>query len=132
MAIQRREWEWLVGGAGHADVVIPADLFDAPVRVLLLDGDTRLADGLEALDTSGHTPGHQSFRVESPEGTVVLACDAADLRRNLDERAPCGWTARPEDAAAAERSIARLADLDAQPGTEVWPGHDPNWPAWRR
>jgi N-acyl homoserine lactone hydrolase len=132
VAVQRREWEWLLGGAGYSDVVIPADLLETRARVCLLDDDTVLAPGLEALDTRGHTPGHQSFQVDLPDRRIVLACDAADLRRNIDERIPCGWTALPGDAEAAERSISRLADLDAQPGCEVWPGHDPEWPAWSR
>lgn len=131
VALQRAEWAWIAGGAGRRETVVPGDLLDSGARVLLLDGDTMLAPGLEALDTRGHTPGHQSFSVALPERTVVLAADAADLRRNLDERTACGWTARPDDAAAAQRSVERLADLDALPGVEVWPGHDPEWAAWR-
>lgn len=125
VALQRREWEWLAEGIGRRETVVPADLLDADVQILLLDGDTALASGVTALDTRGHTPGHQSFRVELGESAIVLACDAADLRRNLDERTPCGWTARTGDASAAQASIDRLADLAAQPSTEVWPGHDP-------
>jgi len=132
VALQRREWAWLVGGAGRRETVVPSDLLASGATVLLLDGDTELAPGLQALDTRGHTPGHQSFSAALPERTVVLAADAADLRRNLDERVACGWTARPEDAAAAQRAIERLADLEREPGVEVWPGHDPDWPAWRR
>jgi N-acyl homoserine lactone hydrolase len=132
VVLQRREWEWLAGGAGRNETVIPADVLDADVRIELLDGDAELAPGLRALDTRGHTPGHQSFLVALPERTVVLACDAADLRRNITERVSCGWSARPEDAAAAQQAIDRLADLDDRPGIEVWPGHDPDWPAWQR
>ena len=132
VALQRREWEWLGEGLGRRETVVPADLLDADVRVLLLDGDTALAPGVTALDTRGHTPGHQSFRIDLDGRSVVLACDAADLRRNLDERTACGWTARPRDAEAAQRSVERLADLAAEPGVEVWPGHDPGWPAWHR
>ncbi|MCJ1673852.1 N-acyl homoserine lactonase family protein [Rathayibacter sp. VKM Ac-2929] len=135
VALQRREWEWLGEGLGRRETVVPQDLLDADVRVLLLDGDTELAPGVSALDTRGHTPGHQSFRIDLADRSIVLACDAADLQRNLDERTPCGWTARPSDADAAQRSIERLADLAAQHGVdgrpvEVWPGHDPDQPAW--
>jgi glyoxylase-like metal-dependent hydrolase (beta-lactamase superfamily II) len=132
VALQRREWAWVLDGAGRQDVVIPSDLLDSDIRILLLDGDTVLAPGLEAIDTRGHTPGHQSFVIQLADRRIVLACDAADLRRNIDERLPCGWTARPEDAELAERAITRLADLASQPGVDVWPGHDPAWPEWRR
>jgi N-acyl homoserine lactone hydrolase len=132
VVLQRREWDWLGSGVGRRETVVPADVLEADVRVLLVDGDTELASGLTALDTRGHTPGHQSFRVDLPDRSVVLACDAADLRRNVTERRPCGWVARQEDVPASERAIARLADLDAEPGVEVWPGHDPAWAPWVR
>jgi N-acyl homoserine lactone hydrolase len=132
VALQRREWDWLRSGVGRRETVVPADVLDVDVRMLLLDGDTRLTHGLTALDTRGHTPGHQSFRVDLPDRSVVLACDAADLRRNVAERRPCGWVARPEDVQASERAIDRLADLDGEPGVEVWPGHDPEWGPWAR
>ncbi len=132
VALQRREWDWLRSGIGRRETVVVDDVLDADVRVSLLDGDTELASGLTALDTRGHTPGHQSFRVDLPDRTVVLACDAADLERNLTERTPCGWVGRAGDELEAQRSIDRLADLAAEPGVEVWPGHDPEWAAWRR
>ena len=34
--------------------------------------------------TPGHTPGHQSLRVQLETGTVVLAADCCYLRRTLD------------------------------------------------
>ncbi|MBF4615559.1 N-acyl homoserine lactonase family protein [Curtobacterium sp. VKM Ac-1376] len=132
VTMQRREWDWLRSGIGRRETVVVDDVLGADVRVLLLDGDTELAPGLTALDTRGHTPGHQSFRVDLPDRTVVLACDAADLERNLTERTPCGWVGVSGDEADAQRSIDRLADLADEPGTEVWPGHDPEWGPWRR
>lgn len=132
VVLQRREWDWLRSGIGRRETVVVDDVLEADVRVLLLDGDTELAPGLTALDTRGHTPGHQSFRVDLPDVSVVLACDAADLARNLVERTACGWVGVAGDEADAQRSVERLADLADEPGTEVWPGHDPDWPAWRR
>ena len=132
VALQRREWEWLNSGIGRRETVIPADVLDADVEVLLLDGDTALAAGLTALDTRGHTPGHQSFRIDLTDRSVVLACDAADLQKNLTARIPCGWTSRPEDADRAQLSVERLADLAAESGVVVWPGHDPDASPWLR
>lgn len=130
VALQRREWEWLRSGIGRRETAVPADVLDADVEVVLLDGDTVLAPGLTALDTRGHTPGHQSFRIDLPDRSVVLACDAADLRRNLVERRRCGWVAVRGDEGDAQRAVERLAALADEPGVEVWPGHDPDWPAW--
>jgi len=132
VVVQRREWQWLETGIGRREIVVAADILDRDVQVLLVDGDTVLAPGFTALDTRGHTPGHQSFRVDLAGRSVVLACDAADLQRNLAERIPCGWTAVAGDEDAAQRSIERLADLAGEPGVEVWPGHDPAFSAWQR
>ncbi|SKA97562.1 Metallo-beta-lactamase superfamily protein [Agreia bicolorata] len=132
VALQRREWQWLTSGIGRSAVVVPSDILDRDVDVVLLDGDTVLAPGFTALDTRGHTPGHQSFRIDLAGRSIVLACDAADLERNLTERIPCGWTAVPGDDELAARSLERLADLMVEPGVEVWPGHDPAFSAWMR
>lgn len=129
--LQRAEWEFASTVAGIDHFAFTDDYLRPGLDIVLLDGDTRLAPGLTALDTRGHTPGHQSFQVELTDRTVVLACDAADLRANITESRPCGITALPEGAADARRSIERLHALDAQPGVEVWPGHDPDFWAWQ-
>ncbi len=128
---QELEWSWLESGAGVRQTVVPSDMLDRTDDIRLLDGDVLVAPGLTALDTRGHTPGHQSFRVDFVGSSIVLACDAADLRANIDRRLPCGWTAVPEDAPNAQASIERLAALEG-PGVEVWPGHDPEWGGWLR
>jgi N-acyl homoserine lactone hydrolase len=129
--VQRAEWAFATGPAGLRHTYFRDDYENRELDVRLLDGDSALAPGLEALDTRGHTPGHQSFRVELGDRSIVLACDAADLRRNITEACPCGTTAQPGHTAEAERAIRRLHALDAIEGCEVWPGHDPDFWAWR-
>lgn len=132
LVMQRREWEHVRTADSERTAFLFRDDFDrAELTIALLDGDTELAPGLTAIDTAGHTPGHQSFVVELPERTVVLAGDAADLRANIDRRLATGSTAAPGDEDRADAAIRRLADLDARPGIEVWPGHDPEWGPWR-
>lgn len=132
LIMQRHEWEHVRTAESERAAFLFRDDFDHPgLTIALLDGDIELAPGLTAIDTAGHTPGHQSFVVELPGRTVVLAGDAADLRANIDRRLATGSTAAPEDAARADAAIRRLADLDARTGTEVWPGHDPEWGPWR-
>lgn len=131
--LQRAEYEFaaLIPSLDEKHVVVPGDYLRPELDIVLLDGDTELAPGVTALDTSGHTPGHQSVMVELPSRTVVLACDAADLRRNITEQVPCGTVMRPQDEPAALAAIQRLYELDQRPGVEVWPGHDPDWAPWR-
>jgi N-acyl homoserine lactone hydrolase len=131
IVLQRAEWVFGSTGAGLEDAVFVDDYLRPGLDIVLIDGDTELAAGLTALDTKGHTPGHQSFLVELPDNAVVLACDAADLRENITESRACGTTAYPEHAGDAVRSIERLHELDARAGVEVWPGHDPQWWAWQ-
>lgn len=133
LILQRREWEHVRAVPSERQAFLFRDDFAHPQLTLaLLDGDTSIAPGLEAIDTSGHTPGHQSFVVALSGRTVVLAGDAADLHANIVRRIPTGSTAVPEDALLAERAIERLADLAAEHTTEVWPSHDPDWEPWAR
>lgn len=130
--LQRAEWEHLRGAADPRMAFhLPGDFERADLDIALVDGDTVLADGLDVIDTAGHTPGHQSVVVTLPERTIVLAGDAADLRANIEHRTPCGSSVGGDGAARAQRAIDRLADLDARAGWEVWPAHDPDWAPWR-
>jgi N-acyl homoserine lactone hydrolase len=49
-------------------------------------GDTELAEGLRVIATPGHTPGHQSVLVETEEGLVVIAGQAAQGPRDFATR----------------------------------------------
>lgn len=132
LLIQRREWEHVLAiTQPRAHFLFLDDLARPNVQPVLLDGDTRVADGFHALDTPGHTPGHQSFSVELADRTIVLACDAADLRVNIERSVPCGSAVGADGERQAEASIRRLHDLDSRDDTEVWPGHDPEWGPWR-
>ena len=44
-----------------------------PARVVLLDHDVRLGEGVSILRTPGHTEGNQSFAVRTPEGIMVTS-----------------------------------------------------------
>ncbi len=131
--MQRAEYQFAAGipTLEEKHVVVPGDYLRDDLSIVLLDGDTQLAPGVTALDTRGHTPGHQSVMVELPERTVVLACDAADLWRNIGDQLPCGTVMRPEDEPFALTAVQRLYELAQRPGVEVWPGHDPEWAPWR-
>lgn len=132
VTVQRRELAY-----GLSDHPFPErhgmfriDYDDPDIYWQLVDGDVQLAPGIRTVFTPGHTPGHQSFVVDLPDGDgYVLAFDAADLRENLDGELPPGGfvRCRAEDALA---SMLRLKELAAETGYPIIPGHDPDvWPA---
>lgn len=108
----------------------------------LLDGDHRLADGLEVLRTSRHMPEQQSVVVETVGGPHALIGDLAYNRHNLEpgvdrlvdatgrtiEVTPTGGDYLPPgyhtDVAACYESMACVRDRVGDQGTVV-PSHDP-------
>jgi glyoxylase-like metal-dependent hydrolase (beta-lactamase superfamily II) len=82
-------------------------------------GEGQVADGVFVVATPGHTPGHQSVRVETNSGVAVIAGHAAySAAEYAGEQPPPGgdW-----DDAEYERSLAALRALDPQ---RVYFSHD--------
>jgi N-acyl homoserine lactone hydrolase len=132
IVLQKVEHAFAMGEAGLEHAFFRTDYELPGLRWHLVDGDTELADGLRVMATPGHTPGHMSLAVDLPKaGTVVLAGDCADLKRNIEEQIPCGSTTHPRLVVDAERSIARMHQLHRD-GIDVWPSHDPDFWATRR
>ena len=90
-------------------------------------GDHEVAPGIRIFATPGHSPGHQSLVVETPDGPVLLAGQAVYSRgewQGIDGSREGATTARDGDAYA--RSIARLRALHPK---RVLFGHDRRgWP----
>lgn len=101
-------------------------------------GEYRVAPGVYAIASPGHTAGHMSLFIELPKhGPVILCGDAADLSENLSEEiAPgCCWQ---DNEVLALASIRKLKVLARREDAELWPNHDmdffrslPDFPAWR-
>ncbi len=107
----------------------PGIYWDIPeLTYLPADGRTRIANGVEAVPTPGHAPGHQSLVVDLPEtGRVVLCGDAAYTRENLER----GEIPAPdqESATASLALIRSLVDGDLD---RCFTSHDERaWRAWR-
>jgi N-acyl homoserine lactone hydrolase len=122
--VQEAEWR-----AAHHEKLVASDtysprLFDLGQDVQLVDGEHDVfGDGrIVCIPTPGHTPGHQSLRVRTDDGEVVLCGDACYLRRALDElRLPnFSWDAERQLA-----SLRALAALEAA-GARLYFGHDPD------
>jgi glyoxylase-like metal-dependent hydrolase (beta-lactamase superfamily II) len=124
--VQRREWE-------HARSLPDDDPgyrrrdFDTGQRLRLVDGELDLfGDGVVVLfPTTGHTPGHQSLRVRTASGELVLCGDACYLRESLEQLLLPGVLF---DRAAALASLHTFRALAAA-GARVMFGHDPAF--WR-
>jgi len=87
-------------------------------RTHLIDGDEEILPGLYLFWTGGHTPGHQSVRVDTEFGRVVLAGDVVFTYKNLEEDTPGGFNSCLVECFKAMERIRKEADL-------VFPGHDP-------
>lgn len=71
--------------SGHPRFAAASAHWDHPdLRYRLIDGDTELLPGLELIETSGHTLGHQSVLVRLPQtGPVLLAIDAVMMQHTF-------------------------------------------------
>ena len=81
LIVQREHYELARGG--HPRFAGARSHWDHPaLRYRQIDGDTELLPGLMLLETSGHTPGHQSVLVRLPHtGPVLLTIDAVAMQR---------------------------------------------------
>jgi len=119
--------EWAVAH-GDDDYTI-LDWVDFPgARIKQVAGDHEPAPGIRIFASPGHSPGHQSVVVETPDGPLLLAGQAVytagewqgiDGARNGENHA--------QDGAAYRRSVERLKALRPK---RVLFGHDrQGWPS---
>lgn len=105
------------------------DYDDPQLDWRIMDGDTQLAPGIFAFFTPGHTPGHQSFVIETQSGEGwVFAFDAGDLVANFEQEISPGGLI-DGDPAQGLASVLRVKELARETGFPIIPGHDPDvWP----
>ncbi len=123
--VQRREWE--VGMAPESEVKFgfyKAD-YDKGHKVKQVDGEHDVfGDGsVVCIPTYGHTPGHQSLKVRTEKGEIVLTGDACYFCRTLKERR------LPVRVFDREQMLASLDRLEAleKGGAKLIFGHDPDF-----
>jgi N-acyl homoserine lactone hydrolase len=86
----------------------------AGARFELVDGDTQIAEGVRVVATPGHTVGHQSVMVDTPDGGAVMIGDAAytpDIYREVDDADLANWKGQYSDRDAWSESLHRLHDM---------------------
>ena len=105
----------------------PADADLGHDRLEVDDDHDLFGDGtITCLQTPGHTPGHQSVRVQTEEGTFVLCGDCCYVRRSLDDEHLPNFSL---DADQHLESIRRLKGEQSNGATLIF-GHDPEqWAA---
>jgi glyoxylase-like metal-dependent hydrolase (beta-lactamase superfamily II) len=112
-----------VTAASEAQYTVPewAEIDEARLR--LVDGDSRLADGIELLLTPGHTPGHQSVVIEAADRRVVLGAQCAFRGDEIRSGEPAATNLHDESwRNAARESLAHVRRLDP---VTVELSHDP-------
>lgn len=91
---------------------ITSEWFDfAGARFELLDGDAEIAEGIHVVATPGHTVGHQSVIVDTPDGGAVMIGDAAytsEIYLERDEADVTEWRGQYSDRAAWSESLEKL------------------------
>jgi N-acyl homoserine lactone hydrolase len=89
-----------------------SEWFDfAGARFELIDGDAQIADGVRVVATPGHTAGHQSVIVDTPDGGAVMIGDAAytsDIYREADHADLSRWAGQYTDRDAWSDSLHKL------------------------
>ncbi len=92
-----------------------SEWFDfAGARFELMDGDAQIADGVRVVSTPGHTVGHQSVIVDTPDGGAVMIGDAAytaDIYRDGDTADLSIWEGQYTDRGAWTNSLHKLHDI---------------------
>ena len=90
-------------------------------NIEIFSGDHELASGLTALETPGHTVGHCSFLLEGSEGSMLLAMDVSYTAAAFEKGIQPGFHHTPVDGV---RSIARVKEVAADKGAEIFFSHD--------
>jgi len=130
VVVQRKELNfWASPAAAHlhfAQVVEPTELavFESVIadgRLVIVDGDADIGDGVGVELVGGHSPGEQLVVVAGAEHPIVIASDALHLYEEMERDRPFAlFSDLPEMYAA----YGRLAELQAS-GAAIVAGHDP-------
>lgn len=123
--VQAREWAHAKAAADQNLGYLAKD-FDTGQSVRQVEGEHDVfGDGsVVCIPTYGHTPGHQSLKVQTELGGEYVLCgDACYLKKSLDDLHAPGVIA---DKAAALAVFQRFREMQAR-GAKIMYGHDPDF-----
>lgn len=125
VVVQKPEWQAAQDPETAAKVGFYKADFDHGHPVRQVEGEHDLfGDGsIVCLPTYGHTPGHQSLKVSTESGEIVLTGDACYFCRTLKERRLPRFVYDREQMLG---SLDRLASLE-RGGARLIFGHDPEF-----
>lgn len=119
--VQQDELDAVARGEG-GPFVRTVDWEPFGVQLTGIHGEMRIATGITAIPSPGHTSGHQSFLVELASGQKLLfAYDALPLTGNIERGVATGIIAgSAEQALASQRMLIERAERE---GARLVPGH---------
>ncbi len=109
---------------GDGSIAYLAPDFDRDLNWNIVHRDTHtIADGFELLHLPGHTPGVLGARIDTDDGTLLIAGDEAYVDANYTDEVPLGpgllWSER-----AWRDSLYTLKELERVHDCDVLHGHD--------
>ena len=125
LVVHAREWRAAHMASTRAAGIYHPDDFDHMATVRQADGELDLfGDGsVVVFPTPGHTPGHQSLRLQLASGTIVLAADCCYLKQTLDAlHLPASTYNRDQML----QSLGKLRRMQSD-GARIFFGHDPDF-----
>lgn len=129
--VSRTEWNFAhdpsSNQAGLYDLDWTSDAVTFMQYTLIQADDFDVLPGLRVIRTPGHTPGHQSVLVNTQEGVLCVAGDAACLMENLTGPAAPGLNVSAGTSLESIRRICRLSDrilMNHDPSLSQFQNHD--------
>ena len=83
------------------------EMFDA-VKYETISGEKMICNGVRAVPTPGHTPGHQSVVVEMKDRKYIYCGDVAPIRENIEQMSIVGILHNPVQALESIDKIIAL------------------------
>jgi glyoxylase-like metal-dependent hydrolase (beta-lactamase superfamily II) len=124
--VQRRDWDFFVQPdmmATRPVLGLCATPLEAAGALDLIDGDESISQGISAVLTPGHTPGHQSILITSGEEKAIIVGDASHTPLQLIHP---DWSPPYDvDPIASAQTRVALFDRIEQQGLKVAAGHYP-------
>ncbi len=128
--LQKREFEFFTGPlVQHPIVKRSVDIEDMMKllrlnyegRLVLLDGDCQIEDGVDLFLMGGHTPGTQGVKISGSGREILITGDNTPFYRNLMEGIPPGIYSNLQEVLWGYQKVKKMM----KSLNDILPGHDP-------